>query len=94
MLLQACNYEEHEIFCLKHFWGQLTAALYRTKTQMFETFYLDVYPLLWVHHSVVAHFQALEDLHVLDVQAGEVLEGFHDGGLWGRWRWLVTLGHV
>lgn len=56
--------------------------------------YLDVYPLLRVHHGVVAHFQAPEDLHVLDVQAGKMLKGLHDGGLWGRRGRLIAFGYV
>lgn len=57
-------------------------------------FHLDVYPLLGMHHRVVARLQPLEDLHVLDVKTGEVLERLHDGGLRGWGGRLVSLSHV
>ena len=56
--------------------------------------YLHIYPLLRVHHGVVAHFQALEDLHVLDVEAGEVLKRLHNGSLRRRRWWIVSFCHI
>ena len=47
-----------------------------------------------MHHGVVAHFEPLEDLHVLDVEAGEVLKCLHNGSLRGRRRWVVAFGHI
>ena len=56
--------------------------------------HLNVYTLLRVHHGVVAHFQSLEDLHVLDVEASEVLKRLHNGSLRrGRGR-IVPFCHI
>jgi len=63
---------------------------------------LDISTFLRVDHTIIAGLELLEDLEVFDVQACEVLEGFHDGCLGGLivegkgdgtevWGWVFSL---